>query len=232
MLRATLTPAAGAQVRFLERAGALLARGAESARRSPISSMQCSRIERTRFRPEAGRRTVSCGSRALTTCEPRRCIMVEDTLENLRTAKKLGMKTVWVSREPARAALRRSEDRANLSELRRALRSACLKRWGETMARTGERKTQILQTLAQMLENPASEKVTTACAGEAARSFRGRALPPFQRQGADVRRPDRVHRADAVRAHQQDHDRGEERRCARSRRSSACCSASRRRTAA
>ena len=30
------------------------------------------------------------------------------------------------------------------------------------MARTGERKTQILQTLAQMLENPASEKVTTA----------------------------------------------------------------------
>jgi TetR/AcrR family transcriptional regulator len=30
------------------------------------------------------------------------------------------------------------------------------------MPRTGERKTQILQTLAQMLETPASEKVTTA----------------------------------------------------------------------
>ncbi|HEY0338397.1 MAG TPA: nucleoid occlusion factor SlmA [Burkholderiales bacterium] len=30
------------------------------------------------------------------------------------------------------------------------------------MARTGERKTQILQTLAHMLENPAAEKVTTA----------------------------------------------------------------------
>ena len=30
------------------------------------------------------------------------------------------------------------------------------------MARTGERKAQILQTLAHMLENPASEKVTTA----------------------------------------------------------------------
>ncbi len=28
----------------------------------------------------------------------RRCIMVEDTLANLRTAKRLGMKTVWVSR--------------------------------------------------------------------------------------------------------------------------------------
>src|SRR3954453_14085298 len=30
------------------------------------------------------------------------------------------------------------------------------------MARTGERKSQILQTLAHMLENPAAEKVTTA----------------------------------------------------------------------
>ena len=30
------------------------------------------------------------------------------------------------------------------------------------MARTGERKAQILQTLAQMLENPAAEKITTA----------------------------------------------------------------------
>lgn len=29
---------------------------------------------------------------------PRRCVMVEDTLENLRTAKRLGMRTVWVSR--------------------------------------------------------------------------------------------------------------------------------------
>ena len=28
---------------------------------------------------------------------PRRCIMVEDNLDNLRTAKRLGMKTVWVS---------------------------------------------------------------------------------------------------------------------------------------
>lgn len=29
---------------------------------------------------------------------PRRCIMVEDTLDNLRTAKRLGMRTVWVTR--------------------------------------------------------------------------------------------------------------------------------------
>ena len=30
--------------------------------------------------------------------DPRRCIMVEDTLPNLMTAKRLGMKTVWVTR--------------------------------------------------------------------------------------------------------------------------------------
>lgn len=50
-------------------------------------------------------------------------------------------------------------------------------------ARTGERKDQILQTLAQMLENPAGEKVTTAAlaarlkVSEAAlyRHFRGKA---------------------------------------------------------
>ncbi|MEJ2793856.1 pyrimidine 5'-nucleotidase [Iodobacter sp. LRB] len=29
--------------------------------------------------------------------DPRRCILVEDTLENLKTAKQLGMKTVWIN---------------------------------------------------------------------------------------------------------------------------------------
>jgi len=49
-----------------------------------------------------------------------RCIMVEDTLANLRTAKKLGMKTVWVSREK-RAPRYVDITIGNLSELRRAL---------------------------------------------------------------------------------------------------------------
>jgi putative hydrolase of the HAD superfamily len=31
--------------------------------------------------------------------DPRRCALVDDMLENLRTAKRLGMATVWVSRE-------------------------------------------------------------------------------------------------------------------------------------
>lgn len=34
--------------------------------------------------------------------DPRRCIMVEDTLPNLMTAKRLGMKTVWVTRTTRR----------------------------------------------------------------------------------------------------------------------------------
>jgi putative hydrolase of the HAD superfamily len=52
-------------------------------------------IEHTRFRPKP-----DCyGFLRLTRTNhlrPRRCIMVDDTLCNLRTAKKLGMKTVWV----------------------------------------------------------------------------------------------------------------------------------------
>ena len=36
--------------------------------------------------------------------DPRRCIMVEDTAENLRPARALGMRTVWVSRAPRRPA--------------------------------------------------------------------------------------------------------------------------------
>jgi putative hydrolase of the HAD superfamily len=60
-------------------------------------------IERTRFRPKPdaqGFRRLLRAHRLLAS----RCIMVEDSLENLRTAKRLGMKTVWVdqsSRAPA-----------------------------------------------------------------------------------------------------------------------------------
>lgn len=35
---------------------------------------------------------------------PARCVMVEDSAGNLRTAKRLGMRTVWVSREEGRPA--------------------------------------------------------------------------------------------------------------------------------
>lgn len=53
-------------------------------------------VESVRFRPKP----MVAGFLALLTAEridPRRCIMVEDSLPNLVTAKKLGMKTVWVS---------------------------------------------------------------------------------------------------------------------------------------
>jgi putative hydrolase of the HAD superfamily len=53
-------------------------------------------VESTRFRPKP----MAAGYRSLLRAEhldPRRCIMVEDSLANLVTAKKMGMKTVWVS---------------------------------------------------------------------------------------------------------------------------------------
>jgi putative hydrolase of the HAD superfamily len=76
-------------------------------------------IERTRFKPKPDVQGFLRVVRA-NHLRARRCIMVEDTLVNLRTAKKLGMKTVWVSRE--RRAPRYVDLRiANLSELRRAL---------------------------------------------------------------------------------------------------------------
>lgn len=53
-------------------------------------------IEQTRFRPKPD----SHGFLRLFRrhrLDPRRCVMVEDSTENLRAAKKLGMKTVWVS---------------------------------------------------------------------------------------------------------------------------------------
>ena len=53
-------------------------------------------VERLRYQPKpslGGFRRLLRGERL----DPRRCIMVEDTLHNLVTAKRLGMKTVWVS---------------------------------------------------------------------------------------------------------------------------------------
>jgi putative hydrolase of the HAD superfamily len=55
-------------------------------------------IERARFHPKPSPR----GFRLLLRAErlvPSRCVLVDDTLENLRAAKTLGMKTVWISRE-------------------------------------------------------------------------------------------------------------------------------------
>ena len=53
-------------------------------------------IERTRFRPKP---QVNGFLRLLHTHRlvASRCVMVEDSLENLRTAKRLGMKTVWIT---------------------------------------------------------------------------------------------------------------------------------------
>ncbi|HEX2830366.1 MAG TPA: pyrimidine 5'-nucleotidase [Burkholderiales bacterium] len=76
-------------------------------------------IERTRYRPKPDAHGFLRLTRA-NHLRARRCIMVEDTLVNLRTAKKLGMKTVWVSgarRAPAYVDVKISK----LSDLKNAL---------------------------------------------------------------------------------------------------------------
>lgn len=60
-------------------------------------------IERLRFQPKpalAGFLRVLRAERL----SPDQCIMVEDSLPNLKTARKLGMKTVWVNAHTTRAA--------------------------------------------------------------------------------------------------------------------------------
>ncbi len=56
-------------------------------------------VEQVRFQPKP----MLAGFRLLIEAEriiPRRAIMVDDSLPNLRAARRLGMKTVWVSRMP------------------------------------------------------------------------------------------------------------------------------------
>lgn len=60
-------------------------------------------VERVHYLPKPHRRPF------LTVCarhklDPARCIMVEDSLDNLRTAKALGMRTVWLSHQTRRPA--------------------------------------------------------------------------------------------------------------------------------
>jgi putative hydrolase of the HAD superfamily len=63
-------------------------------------------IEHTRFRPKPDTFGFLrlCRDHHL---RPHRCIMVEDNLDNLRTAKRLGMKTVWVAGAAERGGARR-----------------------------------------------------------------------------------------------------------------------------
>jgi len=54
-------------------------------------------IESTRFRPKPAQQGFHMLLRAHD-LDPNRCAFIDDVLENLRTAKRLGMSTVWVSR--------------------------------------------------------------------------------------------------------------------------------------
>src|SRR5205814_70587 len=60
-------------------------------------------MEQTRFRPKpdpAGFRIILRREKLV----PARTFMVEDVLDNLVAARRLGLKTVWISREPRRPA--------------------------------------------------------------------------------------------------------------------------------
>lgn len=57
-------------------------------------------LERVRFRPKPESSGFYQVLKDLKT-SPGRCVMVEDSLPNLKTAKRLGMKTVWISTDPA-----------------------------------------------------------------------------------------------------------------------------------
>ena len=54
--------------------------------------------------------------------QPRRCVMVEDNLDNLKTAKRLGMRTVWVS-DVAKAPAYVDLSIRHVAQLPRVLRS-------------------------------------------------------------------------------------------------------------
>ncbi len=59
-------------------------------------------VERLRFQPKPARAGFLRVLRR-ERLNPRHCIMVEDSLANLRTARKLGMRTVWVSARTRRS---------------------------------------------------------------------------------------------------------------------------------
>lgn len=75
-------------------------------------------IESTRFQPKPALQGFRMLLRAHDLA-PHRCAMVDDMLENLRTAKRLGMSTVWVSPERARRAPYVDLRVASVSELPR-----------------------------------------------------------------------------------------------------------------
>lgn len=77
-------------------------------------------IERTRYRPKPDTHGFLRLVR-VNHLRARRCIMVEDTLVNLRTAKNLGMTTVWVTRE-RRAPPYVDVKIARIADLRRVVR--------------------------------------------------------------------------------------------------------------
>ena len=88
----------------------------------------------------------------------------------------------------------------------------------------GERRLQILQTLAAMLETPRGEKITTAALAAKLDVSEAALYRHFRQQSADVRGPHRVHRNNTVLAWSVASASGHDRTAFRSRRRwLACC---------
>ena len=120
----------------------------------------------------------------------------------------------------------RGEARSRFGSMAVTTRCRRLNREQEMASKPGERRLQILQTLATMLETPRGEKVTTAALASSPRRLRGGAISPLRQQGADVRGTDRVHRNDAVLAGQSHQPASPPTASRRRRRWSPCCSGS------
>ena len=60
-------------------------------------------IESTRFRPKPSTRAFQMVMRNHD-LDPHRCAFIDDSLDNLRTAKNLGMSTIWIEPRPLRAS--------------------------------------------------------------------------------------------------------------------------------
>ena len=133
---------------------------------------------------------------------------------------KLGLPGGGAAPEGAHARRRRWRPRPRARRARSAARSggassaACWARSsaasarGSTMAKTGRAQGADPADARGDARGPEGRAHHHGAARRAAGRLRGGALPPLRQQGADVRGPDRVHRADRLQPGQQDPGRG------------------------
>ncbi len=172
-------------------------------------------IEHTRYRPKPDSHGFLRLCRA-NHLRPQRCIMVEDSARQPEDRQAAGHEDGVGDGGREGAGLCRCEHHQSRTVAARAgLFRGEDKKW---LRKQGREQAADPADAGADAGSPRGGEDHHRGARRQARRVGGRALPPFQRQGADVRRIDRVHRADAVRADQQDQQRRKKRRAADSRR--------------